>query len=112
MTLPELLAVLGAGETVTGGSPAFVAVLEVSEEALRITGGLDSGYHPPERVRELLSELTGARVDESVRPFLPFTVDFRRTLPSARACSSTPAAASKIGPALPLVTAASSVTTP
>ncbi|RUR02091.1 DapH/DapD/GlmU-related protein [Labedella endophytica] len=80
MTLPELLAVLDAGETVTAGSAAFAAILEVSEEALRITGELNSGYHPPERVRELLSWLIGGAVDDSVTLFPPFTADFGKNI--------------------------------
>lgn len=80
MTLPGLLAALDAGETVTGGSEAFAAMLEVSEEALRITGELNSGYHPPERVRAFLSRLIGGPVDESVTLFPPFTADFGKNI--------------------------------
>lgn len=80
MTLTDLLAVLDAGETIAAGTPAFAAMLEVSEEALRIAGDLNSGYHPPERVRELLSQLIGGPVDDAVTLFPPFTADFGKNI--------------------------------
>ena len=60
MTLTDLLAALNAGETITGNSPGHAVMHETSQEALRIAGELNSGYHPPARVRELLAELIGA----------------------------------------------------
>jgi acetyltransferase-like isoleucine patch superfamily enzyme len=80
MTLTELLTALDAGETITGGSPAHIAMLETSQEALRITGELNAGYHEPARVRELLAQLTGSPIDETVTLFPPFTADFGRNL--------------------------------
>lgn len=80
MTLTELLETLGSGETITAGSPAHAIMHETSQEALRITGDLNSGYHEPARVRELLSQLTGSTVDESVTLFPPFTSDFGKNI--------------------------------
>ena len=80
LTLADLLATLDAGETVTSGSPAFAAMLAVSEDALRTTGELNSGYHPPERVRALLAELTGHPIAETVTLFPPFTADFGKNI--------------------------------
>lgn len=51
-----------------------------SQEALRITGELNGGYQEPERVRALLSELTGTRVDDSVAAFPPLYSDFGKNL--------------------------------
>lgn len=76
MDLEHLLAALRAGETITGGSPEHEAMHAVSQEALRITGELNGGYHEPERVRELLGQLIGAPVADSVTLFPPFTSDF------------------------------------
>lgn len=80
MTLDDLLAALDAGETIPANSPLHAAMHETSQEALRITGELNSGYHEPARVRELLAALTAREIDESVILFPPFTSDFGKNL--------------------------------
>ncbi|UPO76356.1 MULTISPECIES: sugar O-acetyltransferase [unclassified Arthrobacter] len=80
MELDHLLAALNAGETITAGSPLHEAMHHASQEALQITGELNSGYHEPARVRELLSRLTGRPVDETVALFPPFSADFGRNI--------------------------------
>lgn len=52
----------------------------VSQEALRITGELNGGYHEPERVRELISQLIGKPVDETVTVFPPLNSDFGKNI--------------------------------
>jgi len=80
MTLDDLLAVLDAGETITGASPAHEVMHETSQEALRITAELNAGYHEPAQVRDLLSRLTGRPVHETVTLFPPFTSDFGKNI--------------------------------
>ncbi|RAX49671.1 sugar O-acetyltransferase [Arthrobacter sp. AQ5-05] len=80
MELNDLIAQLDAGRTITGDSPLHGIMHRVSQEALRITGELNGGYHEPARVRELLSRLTGKPVDESVTLFPPFNADFGRNI--------------------------------
>ncbi|MCC3275349.1 sugar O-acetyltransferase [Arthrobacter sp. zg-Y20] len=80
MELDDLLAALNAGETITAGSPLHGAMHHTSQVALQITGELNSGYHEPARVRELLTRLTGKPVDESVSLFPPFSSDFGRNI--------------------------------
>src|SRR5690625_702514 len=80
MNLDDLLRALNSGETITGDSSLHEVMHHVSQEALRITGELNSGYHEPMRVRELLSDLTGAPVDETVTVFTPFTSDFGKNI--------------------------------
>ena len=48
---------------------------EMSQRSLRITSQLNSSYHTPEEVREIFSELTGKKVDESFGLFPPFYTD-------------------------------------
>ncbi|WP_198410410.1 sugar O-acetyltransferase [Mycetocola zhujimingii] len=55
-------------------------MLEVSQEALKITGELNSGYHEPGRVRQLLAQLTGRDVDDSVTVFPPLYADFGKNI--------------------------------
>ncbi|MDR7233140.1 DapH/DapD/GlmU-related protein [Agrococcus sp. BE272] len=80
MDLDELLAALRAGQTIPGDSPLHAAMHRASQEAMRVTGELNGGYHEPARVRALLSQLIGAPVDDSVTLFPPFTTDFGRNI--------------------------------
>lgn len=74
--LQELLRALDAGQTITGDSPLHKVMHRISQFALRITGELNSGYHEPDEVRELLGRLIGKHIDESVTVFPPFHSDF------------------------------------
>ena len=80
MELTDLLLALNARETITGDSPLHAVMHATSQDALRITGELNNGYQAPERVRELLTELTGRPVDESVTVFPPLYADFGKNL--------------------------------
>ena len=51
-----------------------------SDEARKITFRLNGAYHTMEEIRELLSELFGYRVPESLRVFPPFYTDFGRNI--------------------------------
>ncbi|MET4159255.1 sugar O-acetyltransferase [Agromyces sp. PvR057] len=84
MTLAELLALLDAGETITGGSPGHAVMHDTSQDALRIAGELNTGYHEQAEVRELLARLMGKPVDESVTLFPPFTADFGKNISLGR----------------------------
>lgn len=75
-----LLEALNAGRTITGDSPLHAAMHQASQEALRITGELNSGYQEPARVRELLGRLTGRPIDDSVTVFAPFYSDFGKNI--------------------------------
>lgn len=80
MELDDLLAALNAGRTITGDSPLHEVMHRTSQDALRITGELNGAYHEPARVRELLGELIGTPVDESVAVFPPFFSDFGKNI--------------------------------
>jgi acetyltransferase-like isoleucine patch superfamily enzyme len=80
MDLDDLLAELNTGHTIPGNSPLHAVMHRVSQDALRITGELNSGYQNPARVRELLAQLTGDAIDESVTVFPPFYSDFGKNL--------------------------------
>jgi acetyltransferase-like isoleucine patch superfamily enzyme len=78
--LIDLLDALNAGHTIPGNSPLHQVMHQTSQEALRITGELNGGYHEPARVRELLAQLIGRPVDESVTVFPPFYSDFGKNI--------------------------------
>lgn len=82
--LERLLAALTAGETIAAGSPLHEVMHRISQEALRITGELNGGYHEPEQVRALLARLTGRPIDASVVVFPPFHADFGRNITLGR----------------------------
>lgn len=84
MDLTDLLTALNDGVTIPGDSPLHRVMHEVSQDALRITGELNNGYHPPDRVRALLAELIGKPVDETVTLFPPFRADFGKNITLGR----------------------------
>lgn len=53
---------------------------EMSEEARRVTFRLNSSYHSADEVRNLLSELFGYKVPQSLRVFPPFYSDFGKNI--------------------------------
>lgn len=80
MDLPAFLDHLNRGLPVEGGSPVHQFMHQLSQEALAITGMLNTGYHPPEEIRALFSQLIGKPVDESFTLFPPFTTDCWKNL--------------------------------
>lgn len=53
---------------------------DMSNEARRVTFRLNTAYHTPDEVRELLSGLFGYEVPQSLRVFPPFYTDFGRNI--------------------------------
>ena len=80
MDLNDLLNALDAGKAIAGGSPLHRVMHEVSQEALRLTAELNGQYHEPREVRELLSQLIGKPVHDSVTVFPPFSADFGKNI--------------------------------
>ncbi|MDN5758305.1 MAG: sugar O-acetyltransferase [Tomitella sp.] len=80
MELTDLLEALNAGRTITGGSPLHEVMHRASQDALSITAELNSGYYEPERVNELLADLIGTPVDETVTVLPPLRSDFGKNI--------------------------------
>ena len=53
---------------------------EMSDEARRITFRLNSAYHTPDEVREMLAGLFGQPVNPTLRVFPPFYTDFGKNI--------------------------------
>lgn len=53
---------------------------ELFQEALQIGMELNSQYHTPKEMREIMSRLTGKKVDETFRLFPPFYTDFGKNI--------------------------------
>ena len=79
MLLNEFLSYVKTGEALSTDE-IHALMGEMSEEARRVTFRLNSSYHTPEEVRELLSELFGYKVPESLRVFPPFYSDFGKNI--------------------------------
>lgn len=75
MELKEYLSYLNSGKTVEGGGEVHQFMHTVSQEALKITAEINSGYHEPAELRTLFSKLIGKPVDESFAFFPPFYTD-------------------------------------
>ena len=75
MELNEFLEHLNSGRTVKGGSDVHLKMHDVSKAAMKVTAQINTGYHEPETLRNLFSELTGKQVDETFTLFPPFYTD-------------------------------------
>ena len=75
MDLEAFLDHLNSGRPVQGGGETHLFMHGVSQQALRLTAEINSGYHPPEELRDLFSQLIGKPVDESFAFFPPFYTD-------------------------------------
>lgn len=75
MTLEGFLAYMNSGKLVAGGSEEHLFMIQLAQDALRITTRLNTDFHEPEAIVEIMSELTGKPVDPSFRMFPPFSTD-------------------------------------
>lgn len=66
------------------------------QEAIKITMRMNNQYHTPGGLREIMSRLTGKKVDDTFRLFPPFYTDFGKTFLLGKMCLSTLAAIFKI----------------
>lgn len=80
MNLQEFLDHVDSGALIVGGSEHHRFMHEAAQDAFRVTSRMNSGYCTPDELRELLSELTGRPVEESVAVFPPFHSEFGKNL--------------------------------
>lgn len=80
MEVNEYLCYLRSGGVVEGGSELHQMMHQISQQALRITARINTGYHAPDEIRELMEQLTGKPVDESFAMFPPFYSDFGKNI--------------------------------
>jgi acetyltransferase-like isoleucine patch superfamily enzyme len=76
----EFISRLNDREYIPAGSELQLFMHKASQDALRITAKLNAGYHSPEEIRDLMSELTGKRIDEGFGLFPPFYADCGKNL--------------------------------
>ncbi len=84
MDLPTFLEHVRRRALIEGGSEVHAFMHSASQDALRIVAEINTGYRTPDEVRNLLSQLTGRPVDESVTVFPPFYSEFGKNLALGR----------------------------
>ena len=75
MNTQEFIYHMNSGKEIIGGSEIHRYMMQISQEAIKITAELNSGYHEPEDIRRLFSKLIGKPVDKDFCLFPPFTAD-------------------------------------
>ncbi|MGI6254739.1 MAG: DapH/DapD/GlmU-related protein [Acutalibacter sp.] len=80
MNLEKFLNHMDSGKETVAGSEAHLCMHQLSQEAIRLTAELNCRYHTPEEIVELMSKLTGRKVDSSFALFPPFYTDCGKNL--------------------------------
>ena len=75
MNLTEYLNELNSGTYIEENSEVHQFMHLISQEALKLTAKLNSGYHSPEEIRKIFSKIIGKPVDSSFGMFPPFYTD-------------------------------------
>lgn len=75
MNVEEFIEIMNTEEVVIAGSQTHQCMTRLSNEAMQITAKLNEGYHEPEEIRALLSELTGQQIEDNFGMFPPFYTD-------------------------------------
>ena len=76
LSIEKIRELMKAGRSIEWGSDLLLSFGEYAQEALKITMELNTKYNPPEKVRELFSELTASEIDESCFIIPPFHTEF------------------------------------
>lgn len=80
MELKEFLDMMNRQEVIQAGSEDLMYCGEMTQRALKITSQINTGYHTPEEIEGLFSELTGEDVHGKLVLFPPFHSDFGRNI--------------------------------
>ncbi|MDE6369921.1 MAG: sugar O-acetyltransferase [Duncaniella sp.] len=80
MTEEEFLKYASDGHLILVGSPVHSIMHALSQEALKKTVEINSTYHTPDELRELMSSLIGKPLDAAFGLFPPFHTDCGRNI--------------------------------
>lgn len=69
-----------AGIRISMNDPEIPKILEIQHSAQKIIAELNTGYHTNDEVLEILSRLTGVKVDDSLWLMPPFYTDYGRNI--------------------------------
>lgn len=81
MTLEDIIKEFQGEEGEETAKPEWQVLFdELCQDAIRIGMELNTTYHTPEEIREIMEELTGKTIDETFRLFPPFYTDFGKNI--------------------------------
>jgi acetyltransferase-like isoleucine patch superfamily enzyme len=69
-----------AGEVISLRDPEFHKIADAIERAQKLIAELNTGYHNKNKVRELFSQLTGSKVDDTFELLPPFYTDYGQNI--------------------------------
>ena len=72
MNLKKFLDYMNNQKEVIYGSDIHLYMSNLTQEALKLTTELNNDYHSPEKIRDLMSKITGKNLDKSFMLFPPF----------------------------------------
>ena len=76
-----------AGELIFDTDPEYPSLYAEFEKTMKLVAQLNSGYHTPEEIRDLLGRIWGQPLDESVRMFPPFYTNFGKFMGVKTKCT-------------------------
>lgn len=80
MTEKEFLELMNSGKECVAFSETHKFMGQLSQRAMKITARLNSDYHAPDEIVEIMQELTGNSIGEGFRMFPPFYTDCGRNI--------------------------------
>ncbi len=75
MKIDEFRALMAKGTYIETGSELFAMFHKLSQEAIKITTEINNKYHTKEEIIELMTKLTGRKIDKTFGLFPPFYTD-------------------------------------
>ena len=75
MSNKEFIEIMNTGKKVKAGSKVHLKMIELSNEAMKITSEINSNYKTPIEIRKLMSKLIDQELDENFGLFPPFYTD-------------------------------------
>ena len=85
MTVEEIIREFRGEESEAASRPEWQAMFwDLCQEAIRLCMELNSNYHTPEEIRQIMSRLTGREVGEGFSLFPPFYTDFGKNIAIGR----------------------------
>ncbi len=69
-----------AGETISVDDPEYFKIGKRITAAQKLIAELNSGYHSPQKVRDLFSRLTGRQIDKTFFLLPPFYTDYGKNI--------------------------------
>ncbi|CUP87782.1 sugar O-acetyltransferase [Clostridium baratii] len=76
----ELLEKIQKMDFISNESEIFTEINKILENTLKLTSQLNTGYKTPEEVRNILTEITGSKINDSIQVLTPFNTDFGRNI--------------------------------